>query len=329
MDEIVGTLMTFQEAQIWKDNVGSQAKNLRVLIFDGYERQAWMALGYKNWTECIGAIAEEFGLSERHLWRLQVANEAEKLLTPGSVGEIPERQLRPLASLPSIAQAEVWQKAVETAPEGKITAAHVQSVVDDYRAEQANQSFVGNVYQPVEATMFSNKSMEYYTPKKYTQAVRDVLGAIDLDPASCKEAQENVKADRYYTQEQDGLSMDWSGRVFLNPPYCKEQGKSNQDTWSQRLVREYESGSVIEAVLLVKAALGYKWFERMFDLYPVCLCRERLSFVMEDGTDEGQSKQGTAFFYFGANPERFYKVFEKFGRVIPPSAVINEVLFHV
>jgi len=42
-----------------------------------------------------------------------------------------ESQLRPLTHLEPEEQREVWQKAVETAPEGKVTAQHVQDVVDE------------------------------------------------------------------------------------------------------------------------------------------------------------------------------------------------------
>ena len=44
-------------------------------------------------------------------------------------GKIPEGQLRPLAKLEPEQQREAWTKAIETAPEGKMTAAHVQKVV--------------------------------------------------------------------------------------------------------------------------------------------------------------------------------------------------------
>ena len=46
---------------------------------------------------------------------------------------------------------------------------------------------------------------------------------IDLDPASCEMAQEVVKAKTYCTEQDDGLSMSWSGCVFLNPPYGMPQ----------------------------------------------------------------------------------------------------------
>ena len=42
---------------------------------------------------------------------------------------------------------------------------------------------------------------EWFTPTKYLQPVRKVLGGIDLDPATCCAAQARVKALRYYHSE--------------------------------------------------------------------------------------------------------------------------------
>jgi len=174
------------------------------------------------------------------------------------------------------------------------------------------------VHQPVAATVFSSKVDEYYTPSKYIEAVRQVLGGIDLDPASCELAQKTVRAKAYYTKADDGLSRQWSGRVFLNPPYGTTGGQSNQGIWAQRLIGEHQAGNVTAAILLVKAALGYQWFENIWRDWPVCFARERLSFGMPDGTSDGQSKQATALFYFGKNVELFTETFRQFGRVIPP-----------
>ena len=63
-------------------------------------REAWRALGFADWTECIKAMVEEYSLSERYIWMMHSANKTESLLNHGSVGEIPERQLRPLTALP-------------------------------------------------------------------------------------------------------------------------------------------------------------------------------------------------------------------------------------
>jgi hypothetical protein len=46
---------------------------------------------------------------------------------------------------------------------------------------------------------------DWRTPRKYLDAVREVMGAIDLDPASSKEANETVQAKKFYTEADNGL----------------------------------------------------------------------------------------------------------------------------
>lgn len=73
--------------------------------------------------------------------------------------------------------------------------------------------------------------VEYYTDPRIVEAAREVMGGIDLDPASCKYANDNfVKARCYYSLRQeddsacigvDGLSHHWFGKLFLNHPFSK------------------------------------------------------------------------------------------------------------
>lgn len=172
--------------------------------------------------------------------------------------------------------------------------------------------------QPVQVTIFSSESKEYYTPLEYIEAAREVMEKIDLDPASCEAAQERIVATACYTVEDDGLSKDWVGKIWLNPPYGKTGARSNQDIWAQYLISEYEKGNVEEAILLVRAALGYNWFENLWYDWTVCFVRERISFIKSDGSNDGKSKQGTVFLYLGPKDEKFRDVFGKFGRVIFP-----------
>lgn len=47
----------------------------------------------------------------------------------------------------------------------------------------------------------------------------------------------NAKCKRYFTKEQDGLSQEWSGRCWMNPPYGREIGK-----WMKKALESVRGG---------------------------------------------------------------------------------------
>lgn len=218
--------------------------------------------------------------------------------------------------------------AIDSAEAGEeITYTKAKEIVTEHKEQTDTGSYSRNdlakiiegkdrASRPIEVIAFSHESVEYYTPPEYIEAARNVMGAIDLDPASCDEAQRWIKANKHYTIEDDGLKQEWAGRIWLNPPYSKTGARSNQEIWATRLIAEYKAGRVTEAILLIKAALGYNWFETLWYDWPICFARKRISFIKADGSDDGQSKQGTIFLYLGTNTQRFIDVFRQFGRVI-------------
>jgi ParB family chromosome partitioning protein len=168
----------------------------------------------------------------------------------------------------------------------------------------------------------SSETTEWYTPPVYTDAARALMGGIDLDPASCEAANRWIRAERFYTAADDGLSQPWGGRVWVNPPYGKTGSRSNQDVWAEKLKLEYDAGYVTQAVLLTKCVPGYAWWERLFRLWPVCFVEERIEFLRLNGRGEivanGQAKAGTTFWYVGRDIAAFRDVFAQFGRIVPP-----------
>ncbi|HCC51469.1 MAG TPA: adenine methyltransferase [Porphyromonadaceae bacterium] len=61
-------------------------------------------------------------------------------------------------------------------------------------------------------------SIEWYTPPEIIKS----LGKFDLDPCTSDIAWKfNRSAKKYYTIQEDGLSKEWFGRVWLNPPYSQ------------------------------------------------------------------------------------------------------------
>lgn len=150
---------------------------------------------------------------------------------------------------------------------------------------------------------------EWYTPDEYLDAARKALGEIDLDPASSAIAQERVKAKKYYTLEQDGLSKPWAGRVFLNPPYSSDL----VGRFTGQLCESLDSGGVTAAVLLVNNATETAWFQEAAEIATaLCFPAGRIKFLDEDG-NPGAPLQGQAFMYFGKATKRFLPAFNDFG----------------
>ena len=157
------------------------------------------------------------------------------------------------------------------------------------------------------------KSQDKYTPPEFIANVRLVMGEIDLDPASDDVAQQWIQASNYYTPAIDGLAQPWFGRVFLHPP---AHGKTAK--WTKKLLVEYESGRIEEAVLLVTPSSGSKWFQKLTRLFLVCFPDERISFLDDQGKPLPRPKHGNAIFYLGQNIQRFKQVFGAIGSVSSP-----------
>jgi ParB family chromosome partitioning protein len=164
----------------------------------------------------------------------------------------------------------------------------------------------------------SSKSNEWYTPALYLEVVRDLLGTIDLDPASCAYANAVVQASRLFDKQTNGLLQPWHARtVFVNPPYGRgDNHRSNQEIWTCKLISEYHLGHVQEAVLLVNAATDTGWFQRLW-FYSICFVNHRIDFYTSSG-ERGGPTHGSVFVYFGPQLERFSRLFAQFGRVVPP-----------
>ena len=107
--------------------------------------------------------------------------------------------------------------------------------------------------------------------------------------------------------------MKERGRVFLNPPYGRDEDGSNQARWSARLIDQYRSGTTKEAILLVNAVTGEKWFAPLWD-YTICFTDHRIKFYNTDG-EYSQPTHSNAFIYFGPDPVKFARVFSHLGVV--------------
>ena len=66
------------------------------------------------------------------------------------------------------------------------------------------------------AIHFSSNSTVWETPQDFYERLNNVF-QFDLDPCATSET---AKCEKYFTEYENGLLQDWSGRsVFVNPPY--------------------------------------------------------------------------------------------------------------
>lgn len=135
-------------------------------------------------------------------------------------------------------------------------------------------------------------SDEWYTPWDVVQPLADEFagGEFDLDPCSVPEA---AKGKAYYTIEDDGLSLPWHGRVWMNPPY------SQPGLWVDKAIHEVQSGNCELVVALIFNSSGCHWYNQA--LKHATLIRhypKRIRFH-GPGTDGNTARNGTVIFVFG------------------------------
>jgi phage N-6-adenine-methyltransferase len=163
---------------------------------------------------------------------------------------------------------------------------------------------------------------EWYTPEWLIDMARQVMGEIDLDPASSDAAQEVVNAYRYYTKKRDALTINWLGRhngphiyparVWLNPPYSHPLIGQFVDKLLEQVEEEY----VGEWMLLTNNNTETEWWHRAAAAADaICFFRSRI-FFWRPGREDSSPRQGQTLFYFGENVDRFRDVFSEKGIVI-------------
>lgn len=144
---------------------------------------------------------------------------------------------------------------------------------------------------------------EWYTPPCYIESARKVMGKIDLDPASCSAADETVMASKYYSINEDGLLQEWSGKIWLNPPYSLVQKFT-----SKLLESEFD-----QAIILVNNATETQWFRSLAEKASAMVFHTgRLKFIKPD-KELSAPMQGQVFIYIGNEPDAFLDEFRQYG----------------
>lgn len=146
----------------------------------------------------------------------------------------------------------------------------------------------------------------WYTPPHLVAAAREVLGAIDTDPATCAAAQAVVQAATWYTEAENGLLQQWRGRVWLNPPY------SAPAKWTDKALGHYRAGDVSAALILTNSYTETGWWQRLATAGTMLFFAGRQQFWHPD-KESGNNRTGQTLCYLGADVETFRAVFGRYG----------------
>jgi phage N-6-adenine-methyltransferase len=101
-------------------------------------------------------------------------------------------------------------------------------------------------------TATSSASPEWPTPRWLVDQLAAEFGPFDTDPAATRS---NAKAPLFYTQEDDGLTQPWKGRVWLNPPYGRTIA-----AWMARARDQVADQVADRVVCLVPARVDTRWW---------------------------------------------------------------------
>lgn len=189
-------------------------------------------------------------------------------------------------------------------------------------------------------------NFEWYTPPYITNAVAELLGGIELDPASNELANKFVGAQRYFTKEQNSLELDWKAEtLWLNHPFskgekackkyksearkdeyccgkdaCKKRGyhidhdvPGNKD-WIEKLIGEFEKGHFKRGCNITFANTSEGWFKPLYDFHQIFLY-DRVNFIDVNGNVIRGAPKGCVITCFGLESVQIEKVFKKYGKV--------------
>lgn len=115
---------------------------------------------------------------------------------------------------------------------------------------------------------FSSEKHDWTTPRDFFNKL-DAEFNFSLDAAATNE---NALCSDYFTEEDDGLAQDWTGTVWVNPPYGRQIG-----AWIRKAHAESLKGATV--VMLIPARVDTAaWHDVIFPHAEVRFVRGRLKF---------------------------------------------------
>lgn len=173
----------------------------------------------------------------------------------------------------------------------------------------------------------SSGNDDWLTPLWLVDRVREVLGGIDLDPASSFEANKRIKAKRFYNERMDGLVQRWHGSIFVNPPGgVRAFGKkrSNQVLFWEKLMSAWPvfRHAIFLAFSLESLQSTQRCAAPAMTTFLLCIPDRRIRFDNPNGTPGRSPTHANAIIYVPGSVDRtqsFCESFRDVGALLGPA----------
>jgi hypothetical protein len=152
---------------------------------------------------------------------------------------------------------------------------------------------------------------ELYTPPDLAGRALEILGEIDLDPASDDTGRTHVSSRSRFTAADDGLAHPWHGRIWLFPPAGK------RSVWVAKLLHEYRVGRIEAALLYDGIDPRAPWFQHVAREASVCFTGP-LRALNDCGEPIARTRVGSMLCYLGPDTRRFAAATSDLGAVLVP-----------
>lgn len=131
------------------------------------------------------------------------------------------------------------------------------------------------------------ESDEWYTPPEMLAVIGE---RYDLDPCSPGPSHW-VPAARIYTKGDDGLNREWTGFVFMNPPFG---GRNGHVPWLEKFLAHGHG------IAIVRAYTSAGWFhEHAVRADAMLFPKGKTKFVRHDGSIGGSPGHGIVLLAMG------------------------------
>jgi hypothetical protein len=127
----------------------------------------------------------------------------------------------------------------------------------------------------------TGKTNTWLTPLELIKS----MGEFDLDPCAYPNHQ---TANKLIYEPMDGLTEEWEGRVWLNPPYGTQT-----DKWLKKLDRHGNG------IALVFSRIETIWIQKYLSEHGFFAIKGRISFLKPDGSKSSNAGSGSILIPFG------------------------------